>query len=495
MSDANRTAIGIVEESTFGVTPASPAIRAVRITRAGLGASPQTVTSSELAADRQVRDLIRTGFETGGDIGMEASYAAMDELLRGALFSEWNASGAPVRFNNGVADSQITNVDGAGVYTILTAGTNPDVNQGAYAAGSYVRASGFTNANNNGLKRATAATATSVTLAGASTVEAAPPGTARLKSLGFQGAAGDISATAAPNTLVTAALSFTNLGIVAGMWLKVGGPVSGEQFATAANNGLIRVQTVTATMLTLDVVPTGWTTDNGATKTITVYSGDYIRNGTTARSYTVEQQFQDLAVPEFHYFTGMRVGTMTLEGDAQAILTGAVAFQGKGSSALTTRVGGATDIAAPTNDVLNTSTDIGRIAENGVPVTGVNAVLRASLELNNNLRRRNEWGSIESPGIGAGRFEVRGTLNTYYGSKSILDKIRAGTASSFDFTLKDPTGTKALLFDVPRVKFAGGDPTVPGIDTDRVLDTEFQGLRHPVLGYTLQAQRFEELFI
>jgi hypothetical protein len=64
-----------------------------------------------------------------------------------------------------------------GVYTILTTGaSNTDFHFGAYAIGHLVRASGFTNAANNGLYRVSAATATSVTLGNASVAEAMPPG-------------------------------------------------------------------------------------------------------------------------------------------------------------------------------------------------------------------------------------------------------------------------------------------------------------------------------
>jgi hypothetical protein len=108
MSDAVRTQIGIVEEVTIGTTPATPAFETLRVTVPNLAAAKQTKISNELRADRQITDRITVGFQSGGDISQEVSYGAMDSLIRGGMQSEWNW--APVRDNNGVADSNITDV-------------------------------------------------------------------------------------------------------------------------------------------------------------------------------------------------------------------------------------------------------------------------------------------------------------------------------------------------------------------------------------------------
>jgi hypothetical protein len=57
---------------------------------------------------------------------------------------------------------------------------------------------------------------------------------------------------------------------------------------------------------------------------------------------------------------------------------------------------------------------------------------------------------------------------------------------------KDPIGTRGWVIDIPRLKFANANPTVSGVDTDRMLDTPFQALQSPTFGYSLSLQRFEE---
>lgn len=495
MSDANRTAAALAEEATFNTVPATPAWRALRVKGVNLTFAPVTVISEELRSDRQITDLIRVGLEAGGDIPMEASYGALDDLIEGAMMNVW--TNAPYRYNNAVADSIITDVT-ATTITFSNPGVNP-TGTGTFAVGHLVRTSGFTAAGNNALRRVTAATVTTVNLAGG-TIDAAPAAQARLKVVGFQGAAGDITATTVgSNALTSTALDFTTLGLVPGMWLKIGGTAAGERFTTvAANNDWVRVSiasgvtAITATRLELDIVPTGWATDSGATKTISVWMGDYIRNGTTKKSYAIEVQYQDLAVPEYEVYSGMRVGTFNLSGDAQSILQAQASFMGGNVTNSTARTAGSTDVAAPTGDVLNTSSNVGRIAENGAVVQGPNFVLGVNITIDNTLRRQNSVGNVASHGIGIGRAKVSGKLSTYYGNNTILNKIRNGTATSYDVRFTDPNGTRVILVDIPRIKFNTGSPAVPGVDTDRTLDTDFTGLRHPVGTYTIQIQRFEE---
>jgi hypothetical protein len=105
-----------------------------------------------------------------------------------------------------------------------------------------------------------------------------------------------------------------------------------QTFATAACRGWARISSgagnITATALNFDVLPTGWGVDAGAAKTIRVYFGDYIRNGTTRRSYTIEQQFQDLTVPTYEYYKGMVPTSMEFDVKSQDILTGKTTFMG-----------------------------------------------------------------------------------------------------------------------------------------------------------------------
>lgn len=484
MSDANRTAVRVVEESSFGVTPAAPAFQELRYNSSSLQYSPKTVISDEIRSDRQISDVILVGFETSGDIATELSYGNLDVLMRGALFSDWTL--APERTNI-TADSVITDVSATtGVYTVTTGA--------AFVVGHLVRATGFTNAANNAIGTATAGSTTSVTIGGVtSTAETAPPAGARLKVIGFAGVSGDITAVISPaNRLTATTLNFTTLGLAVGMWVKIGGTAAGNRFTgTAANNGWARISAIAAGYIEFDVVPTGWAADTGSGKTIRVFTGDYMRNGVTERSYTIEQEYAGLVVPEWEYYTGMEVQSAAFEMNAQDIMKASLSFMGRSATIGTSRFASATTVAAPTNDVMNTSSHVGLIREGGAAIAGPNYVTAVKFSFENNLRMQTAVGDPAAIGIGVGRAMISGSLSTYFGSSALLAKVRANTASSYDFRVQDPTGTKAYIVDMPRIKFTSGNPEVQGVDTDMMIELAFTAVRHPTLGYEVHMQRLE----
>ncbi len=489
MSDANRTTVAVVEETTLGTTPATPAFEALRVTSSALTYAKTSVTSKELVADRQISDLIAVGFNANGDIPQEASYGAIDTLLRGAMMSDWV-------YTSVRANTLATNISAvsATAYTVV-ASDGSKYKTGTFAVGMYIAASGFAAAGNNRNFRAAATTSgTSIVMTGG-TIDASPASTARVKQIGFQGASADIVAVAGglgTQGLTATALDFTTLGLAVGAWVYVGGAAAGNSFATAATKGFCRISSIAAGTLLFDVVPTGWAADVGTGKTILVFMGDYIRNGTTKRSFSIELQYQDLVTPEYEYYSGMVVSQFELNVQKQAVLQVKTTFMGMNAVDQTSRFTGATDVAAPTNDVMNASNNVGFVYENGAAIPGANFVMGMTMNINNNTRRNEAVGSLAAVNIGLGQALITGTLDMYYGSNTILNKIRNSTASGYCFNINDPGATSGYMFDAPKIKYSDGNPTVPGIDTDRMLNTKYQAVKHPTLGYTLHAQRFEQ---
>tara|TARA_R110000803_G_scaffold28011_5_gene65078 strand:- start:2151 stop:3608 length:1458 start_codon:yes stop_codon:yes gene_type:complete len=477
-SDTNRVAVGIIEEVTFGTTPATPAIDGLRITGTpSLGYVPQTVTSDEIRADRQVTDLILVGAEAGGDVGMEVSFNALDSVFEGAMGSDWVTKA----YRETVSEISAVNV-GVDYTVTAVAGDN-------FAVGMLVLATGFVEAANNATFRAETGT-TSTSVQYASAAAETPGATAKLRGIGMEGIAGDLTTTAGgTNSIDSTALVFTDMNMAIGEWLKVGGNVTGEQSETAENNDWVRISAISGTSLTLDRVPVGWASDTNAAKTLQLFMGESLVNGTVSKSYSIERQFQDHSPVTYELFTGMRVGTLTVEFEAQAIMTSTVNFMGLDSTMSTTRFSGATDVAAPTNEVLNTSSDVGRIGEAGAAVGDPNYVIDGSIQVDNNLRRQNAVGSLGSVGIGQGEFNVTGSLNTYFGSSALAAKVISNAASSFDLRVSDDAN-QALVIDLPSLKFSAGSPNVPGKNDDVVVPLEFQAYRDATLGYTMLLQRF-----
>lgn len=480
LQNTNQVALAKVRETTFGVIPTSPAFTARRQTSSGLAANPKTVVSNEIRSDRQVRDLILVSQEAGGDVGGELAFNVPDDDFEEVLQGTWsnNPSITVVTSDTEISDLTTTTL------TVAAGGA-------AFVAGMLGLLSGFPTAGNNKVGRVASSTSTTIVFpASTFTAESGPiPVGASVRVVGFAGASGDL--VAAASGLTSTVLDFTTLGLAAGEWVRLGGASAGSQFATAACNGWARVSAVAAHALTFDVLPTGWTTDSGTGKTIEVYTGDFLVNGSTKRSNTFERQYLTHSPVTYEYLTGQTPDQMKLTLATQAIATYSMTYMGKAGQVQTSRVSGATDIPAPSTDVLNTSSNVGRIGFNGTEVTGPNYIMSAEIDINNNLRRQNAIGSIGAVGTGNGEFSVTGTLDTYFGDPSIYQAVINNTATSCDFRVGRADGNRSTyVFDLPRIKLSGGSPEVGGKNQDVSIKATFQAYRHPTLGYTISIGRF-----
>lgn len=477
LQSTNRVAIAKVRETTFGVTPATPAFKAIREVSSSLAVNPQTVISNEIRSDRQVPDLILVGIQAGGDVGGEMSFQTMDDDMEEALQGGW------------------TNLPSQAVTALTT--TTATVALGTpFKAQMLVLASGFATPANNGLFVVSSSGATTVVFPAASfTAEASPPAAANIRVVGFQGASADLVADATSgNHLTSTALDFTTLAILPGMWAKIGGASAPFQLATAVDNDFVRILSAVAHTLTLDRVPTGWAADAGTGKTLQVFLGDFLTNGSTLRSNTIERQYLDHSPVTYEYLRGQTLDKFSVTGDASKIATYTKSYLGSDGAVQTTRFAGATDIAAATNDVLNTASNVGRIGFAGSAITGPNYVMSAKWDYQNNLRRQMAVGSLGAVGIGNGEFVVSGSLNCYFGDKTVLDKIMNNTLTSFDIRLgRTDSNNESLVFDFPSIKLSAGSPSVSGKNADVMINASFQAIRDATYGYTASVGRFWSL--
>jgi len=466
MTTSNRTQLVVVREVTTGTTPTTPRMRTARYVSESLSFTPEYIDSDEIRSDRMLGDPIKVMQGSQGSINGEMSYpddnSPLSEFLRSAFYNPW--VNTPVFDNDGVADSVVTDAGTtANTYTVVSGGTNAKV-------GHLVRATGFTNAANNQIFRVASSTGTTIVgTALGLTAEAAPPGTAKLQVVGAQGASADITATA--SGLGSTALNFTTLGLVPGQWIKVGGTAAGDRFATALLNAWIRVTAITATALTCDNLPAGWTTDTGTGKTIKFWFGDQIRNGTTPTTMSIEKGFLDQTVPSYIVNTGMGVNTFSVTIQSRQKVTWAAAFTGMGGSASTTALDAVPD-AATTGQVMAANANVGRIAEAGATLTSPNWAASLNFQINNNLRTLESVDQASPVGVNGGECTVTGTIDTYYGDISLLNKLYAGTATAIN--CREEKNSQALVWQFPRVLYRSGAPAAGGKNQDIHLEMDFQ---------------------
>lgn len=483
LAATNRVKHSRVREATFNVIPTSPAFKTMRVTSSGLNANLQYQTTNEIRSDRQVLDAILVGESASGDIGIELSFQTIDDHLEEAVQGAWSTKPNVVNTGSNTPISALTTT----TVTVTSGGA-------AFLAGMLCVLQGFpTTANNNVAKVVASNTSSTVVFPASSwTAETAAIAVgAYLRAVGFQGASADITATA--SGIASTVLDFTTLGLVVGEWVKLGGTAAGTQFATAANNGWARISAIAAHALTFDILPTGWTTDSGTGKTIRMFFGDVLRNGTTTYSSTIERQYTDQAVPTYEYLSGLSVDKLTIPLGAQKIATATVSYTGASTLSQTSRLSGATDTAAPTTDIFNTTSNLFGAIEGGSPLIGPDFVLSMSMTINNNLRPQIALGSLSPVGIGNGEFNLSLSLDYYMGDNTIYSKLLSNTLSSFSFRLQDTAGENpnnaAYVFDMPSLRYTAGAPSVPGKNQDVMMNMTAQALMHATLGYTLHISR------
>lgn len=483
MSDTNRVRLALLEEATFGVLPGSPRFRTMRMTGESLKYSPLFKLSDEIRADRMNADPIKINEKNDGGLNFELSYPVdngpLAALYASTFYNPWVKT--PSRDNDGTADSVITDVSAAaGVITVTTGA--------AFVIGHLVRNSGFTNAANNGLFRATTGSATVPAFASQGLVnETAPPSTARMKVAGCQGAASDITATASGFAATT--LDFTTLGLIVGQWIKPSSNAAGGfGFATTANNDWVRIIAIAANALTCDNLPSGWSVDAGTAKTIRLFFGDTLKNGTSKRGLAVERGFLDQTTPSYILQKGFIPNGLTMAWTTEQIITGSFDMMGLTGSQGTVANGASYD-AASTSRVMSANVSVGRIAEAGLPVGAPNWVRDLRIDAKNNLRQLTAVGSVGAADIGAGAFPITVGFDTYYGSNAYLTKLMASTVTNLN--ARAQIDSQAFVMTLPRLTFSDGAPNASQGNADVILPLQAMASIDSLTQCHLQFDRVE----
>ena len=76
-------------EETWAELPSSYTVYNLRVTSFGVNLGRESFASEELRSDRQTSDLRQGMDDISGDIGVELSYGAFDDLIASAMFNDW----------------------------------------------------------------------------------------------------------------------------------------------------------------------------------------------------------------------------------------------------------------------------------------------------------------------------------------------------------------------------------------------------------------------
>jgi len=312
--DSNRSEARISEETSLKVANGAAVWALLEVNNYLDTAGKFTkVQRNPIGGDRQRKKGITVDLDAAFGFNTDLTQYNTQDLMQGLFFADFRRK---IEFT-GTVTSVITSDDSFNVASGFT-----------FTTGDLVFARGFSNTlGNNGLHRATAATATKLT-SDHNLADETPPVGAKLIKVGVQGGVGliDVDASQPFPALVSngTAPNWTTQGLTPGESVWIGGDTAPTRFANATNNCMARIRSITATRLELDKCSKGaMVTEADTTQTIQVFYGRFLKNESTQalikrRTYQIERQLgaSDEALPaqiQSEYFTGAVFNELNLK--------------------------------------------------------------------------------------------------------------------------------------------------------------------------------------
>lgn len=500
---SNVTGLSFCEEDTDGLIPSELTVPGTNVwygaepnTYRDFGAESELVARSPISRDRQRKKGTVVGVTASGGFESDLTATNLSRLLQGFMFADFRRK----------YDAVSTGVNAGGTLDV-------DVDASGILAGDLIFTSGAEIAANNGLFVATAGSdADTVALPGL--VEEAAP--INVTKVGFQFAAGDltIDATAGENPrLIATAKDLTEIGLIPGEIIYIGGDSGATRFANPANNGWARVKSIDAGEIILDKTDFEMVDDAGAAKTIRLFCGRVLKNEVgdliKSRTYRLERSMgaPDKAVPgavQGEYLKGAVPNSIAFSIPERDKVTAALMFMAADYETRTAAQGllPGTRPVLPEEDVYNSSGDAKRIRMAVYPKGILSSApdplfaLVQGLEftINNNATENTAVGYITAAQITEGDFEVTGSITAYFATVQAAQAIRDNADVTLDFALWK--ANRGIAVDFPMIALGGGRAGVtPNRPITLPLDTQMStGAKYdPAFNHTLLFSFFDYL--
>lgn len=469
-TSSNNTGLRYAEEviGTPGTLPGTPVWMPLEPNTYGdFGPQVKTVARNPINASRQRRKGVVVDVDAAAGFNTDFAQKSLYDLMQGFMFADWREKTALA----------VTSV-ATGAYSVASGGAG-------FAVGSLLFAEDFTTAANNGMKKVTASTGTTVTAAGL--VDGSETGT--ITRVGVEADSGDLTMTVTGGvaTLGSTALDFTTLGLIPGEWIWVGGDEVGNKFNTAANNGFYRIKTIDADAIVFDRSPNSPVTDAGTGKTVRLFFGHVIKNETegsiVARTYQLERS---LGSAGYEYLQGAMPNTLALNISTADKITLDLAFVAMdGTTEVSAKSGDRPGLPA-SNYAFNSSSDFTRLRLLDDTAGGslANYLQDLKLTIDNGVTAAKAVGTIGAIDLTTGDFMVSGQVEAFFSSTDAVDAVRNNADVALDFALV--AKNCGWLFDIPLITL--GDARLK-VEKDKpiILPLSLEAAAHETLDHTLLA--------
>ncbi|WP_416065427.1 phage tail tube protein [Rhizobium sp. ZK1] len=217
------------------------------------------------------------------------------------------------------------------------------------------------------------------------------------------------------------------------------------------------------------------------------WSGNVLKNGVVQQAATLEFLYEQGAADSYVRYQACRWNTLALTLRARQSVQANWGIMGIRSPDPTNAIlAGATYADPTTTPVFNAGLNVSDISFDGLD----NAPKVQSLVMNiaNNIYQNDVVGRYEPYSHGFGRFEVTGTISTYFENndayQAILDHADVGIST----TIVDALGNSYVI-NLPRTKFLDGGPTVGGNGQAVMIEVPFQAYFDVTAGATIVITR------
>lgn len=293
-------------------------------------------------------------------------------------------------------------------------------------------------------------------------------------------AGGDIETVATPDdNLISATVGkFANVQVGQSLYI--------DGFTDPGNNGVFKVVAkADDETLTLAPAPASAETATGSDVEL---SGDVLSNGITEQSFSIMRVFNDAVPVARQLFSGMRVGSMSLEFATGSIVTGSFTFLGRSAEWIGAAPVGSTVDPASTTDVMNSVTNIFDINMNGVGLCATGLVSNFTLEVDNQHREQKGLCRLGAVGVVAGQLSVTVSGSQYFVNDTEAVNFEQSRDFSFSWGMEDADGNR-YVFNLPRNKYESFSANATGLDTDIMSEVTFRSLYDAATGKVIMITR------
>ena len=211
-----------------------------------------------------------------------------------------------------------------------------------------------------------------------------------------------------------------------------------------------------------------------------------LKNGVTQSSLSFEKKFLvDVATYNYFRYTGMVPNTMSLSISAGEIITGSFDFMGKGGTVAAAAIASSTYLDAAAENVLSASSHVGALSLGSFATA---KILKVDLSASNNLQTARVIGSLDNADIGAGLFNVSGSVEIYFEDKTVYEAYLNATEMALSVTMGITTAEKYTI-ELPRIKFSDGEVVASGQNGYVMANMSFQALGDPTEECTMKITR------